>query len=38
MQDFPLGLAIIIGATVFGVLHAAGLIVLGVLLMSALGG
>ena len=38
MQDFPLGLAIIIGAAVLGVLHVAGLIVLGVLLMPALGG
>jgi len=38
MQDFPLGLAIIIGAAICGVLQAAGLIVAGVLLMSALGG
>ena len=37
-QEFPLGLAIIIGAAIFGVMHAAGLIVLGVLLMSGLGG
>ena len=33
-QEFPLGFAIIIGAAVSGVLQAAGLIVLGVLLMS----
>jgi membrane protease YdiL (CAAX protease family) len=37
-QEMPLGLAIIVGAAIFGVMHAAGLTVLGVLLMSAFGG
>jgi len=38
MQDFPLGLAIIIGAAILGIFHAVSLIVLGVFLMSALSG
>lgn len=38
MSEFPIGLAILIGAAIFGALHATGLIVLGVLLASALGG
>jgi len=37
-DEFPLGLAIMIGAAIFGVLHMAGLVVLGVFLMIALGG